>query len=123
MGYNILIVNASAAIRKILQRLLRQAGIPIGVLYEAGDGLQAVQVLQAHRIHLVLSDIPMPNMDGISLLRHMQAHPEWRRVPVVMITTEASQTRVLEAVSVGASGYIKKPFTADEIQEKLLPLL
>lgn len=123
MGFNILIVNASGAIRKILQRLLRQAKIPISALLEAGDGLEALQILEAHRVDLVLSDIQMPHLDGISLLRQMQAHPTWGRIPVVMITTEASQARVLEAVSVGAAGYIKKPFTADEIQEKLMPLL
>jgi two-component system chemotaxis response regulator CheY len=122
MALDVLIVDDSAAIRKILQRVLLQAEVPIGDLLEAGDGLEAIEVLKTRKVGLILSDINMPNMDGLQLLSQLKAHPEWKNVPIVMITTEGSHNKVLEAVSLGAAGYVKKPFTADQIKEKLLAL-
>lgn len=123
MASNVLIVDDSAAIRKILARVLQQTEVVTGSIYEAGDGLQALEVLRQNAVALVLSDINMPNMDGIEFLKEMRANGEWARVPVVMITTEGSQAKVLEAVQAGASGYVRKPFTADQIKEKLASLL
>ena len=123
MPPNVLIVDDSAAIRKILQRVLRQAEIPLGDLLEAGDGLQALEVLRSAAVDLVLSDINMPNMDGLQLLAQIRACGQWPNLRVLMITTEGNQARVLEAVGLGAAGYVKKPFTADQIKEKLLALL
>lgn len=122
MALDVLIVDDSAAIRKILQRVLRQADVPVGDLLEAGDGLEAIEVLKTRQVGLILSDINMPNMDGLQLLSELKAHPEWKRVPIVMITTEGSHDKVLEAVNLGAAGYVKKPFTADQIKEKFLAL-
>ena len=122
MPANILIVDDSAAIRKILQRVLRQSEIPLGQIFEAGDGIQALEAMKANPVDLVLSDINMPNMDGLQLLGQIKANPQWQSVQVVMITTEGSQSRVMEAVGLGAAGYVRKPFTADQIKEKLLTL-
>jgi len=122
MPPNILIVDDSAAIRKILQRVLKQSELPLGNLYEAGDGAQALDTLRANSVDLVLSDINMPNMDGLQLLAQIKANPQWQGIRVVMITTEGSQARVMEAVELGAAGYLRKPFTADQIKEKLLSL-
>ncbi len=122
MPANILIVDDSAAIRKILQRVLRQAELPLGQIYEAGDGIQALEIMQANNVSLVLSDINMPNMDGLQLLAQIKANPQWQSVQVVMITTEGNQARVMEAVGLGAAGYVRKPFTSDQIKEKLLTL-
>jgi len=122
MPPNILIVDDSAAIRKILQRVLKQAAVPIGNSYEAGDGRQALEVLQQNTVNLVLSDINMPNMDGLQLLAQIKSHAQWKSIPVIMITTEGNQARVMEAVGLGAAGYVRKPFTADQIKEKLLGL-
>jgi len=123
MPLDILIVDDSAAIRKILQRVLRQAEIPLGNVLEAADGAEAIEALKAQKVGLILSDINMPNMDGLQLLGQVKANPEWSGVPVVMITTEGSQARVMEAVQLGAAGYVRKPFTADQIKEKLLSFL
>lgn len=123
MALDILIVDDSAAIRKILQRVLRQADIPIGNVYEAGDGQLALDALASQPVGLILSDINMPNMDGLQLLSHIKAKAEWRNVPVVMITTEGGEAKVREAVQLGAAGYVRKPFTADQIKEKLMGLL
>ena len=121
---DVLIVDDSAAIRKILQRVLRQAEVPIGEVFEAGDGIEALAVLKIKTtIGLILSDINMPNMDGLQFLTRVRALPEWQHVPIVMITTEGSQNKVMEAVQLGASGYVRKPFTAEQIKEKLTGLI
>lgn len=119
MALNLLIVDDSPAIRKILQRVLQQADVPIGKIFEAGDGLQALQVLEAETINLILTDVNMPNMDGIQLLGRVKSNPEWKDVPVVLITTEGGQTKVMEALHLGAAGYVRKPFSADQIRDKL----
>jgi len=123
MPLDVLVVDDSAAIRKILQRVLAQTELPLGTILEAGDGLEAIERLKANNIGLVLSDINMPNMDGIELLRKMRQNPQWKSIPVVMITTEGSQQKVMEAVDLGAAGYVRKPFTADQIKEKLAGLV
>jgi two-component system, chemotaxis family, chemotaxis protein CheY len=120
---DVLIVDDSAAIRKILQRVLRQAEIPVGTVYEAADGVEALEILRAQKVGLVLSDINMPNMDGLEFLTKVRAEPAWEKLPVVMVSTEGTHAKVLEAVERGASGYVRKPFTADQIKEKLVGLL
>src|SRR5215469_12581743 len=123
MESDVLVVDDSAAIRKILQRVLRQTGMAINTIHEAGDGEEALQLLRAHKVDLVLSDINMPKMDGLELLAALKKSPDWMNVPVVMITTEGGETKVAEAVRLGANGYVRKPFTADQIKEKLAGIL
>ena len=120
---DVLIVDDSAAIRKILQRVLRQTEIPIGTVYEAGDGVEALETMRRQTIGLVLSDINMPNMDGLEFLTKMRAEQVWNGIPVLMVSTEGTQAKVLEAVERGASGYVRKPFTAEQIKEKLVGLI
>ncbi|HXK04378.1 MAG TPA: response regulator [Verrucomicrobiae bacterium] len=123
MESDVLVVDDSAAIRKILQRVLRQTGMAIRTIHEAGDGQEALALLANKRVDLVLTDINMPNMDGLQLLKSLKSAEEWRNVPVVMITTEGGETKVAEAVRLGAAGYVRKPFTADQIKEKLAGIL
>jgi len=120
---DLLIVDDSAAIRKILQRVLQQTELPLGAVYEASDGKQALEILRHHHVSLVLSDINMPNMDGIELLRAVRSSAEWRELPVVMITTEGSPAKVAEAVELHASSYVRKPFTAEQLRDKLSALV
>jgi two-component system chemotaxis response regulator CheY len=123
MDSDILVVDDSAAIRKILTRVLRQTGMAIQTIHEAGDGQDALAVMAQHRVDLVLSDINMPKMDGLQLLASLKSSPQWHSIPVVMITTEGGETKVAEAVRLGAAGYVRKPFTADQIKEKLVGIL
>jgi two-component system, chemotaxis family, chemotaxis protein CheY len=116
---DILIVDDSAAIRKILRRVLQQADVPVGQVIEAGDGMEALESMKKQKVHLILSDINMPNLDGLQLLSRLKANPEWKDIPVVMITTEGSQGKVMEALQLGAAGYVRKPFTAEQIKDKL----
>lgn len=123
MPLDVLIVDDSAAIRKILQRVLRQADVEVGRVYEAGDGLEALETLKKHKVHLVLADVNMPNMNGLQLLAQIKANAEWASLPVIMVTTEGSQSKVMEAAQLGAAGYIRKPFSAEQIKDKLANLL
>ncbi len=119
MNADLLIVDDSVAIRKILQRALRQAQLPIGKVYEAGDGREALDVLRNHAVRLVMTDINMPNMNGLELLAEIRGSENLKELPVILITTESGHGTVEEAVQMGASAYIRKPFTPDQIQVKL----
>lgn len=123
MESDVLVVDDSAAIRKILQRVLRQTGMAIRTIHEAGDGEEALALLKTQRVQLVLTDINMPRMDGLQLLAAIKGEAVWRDLPVVMITTEGGEAKVAEAVRLGARGYVRKPFTADQIKEKLTDIL
>jgi two-component system chemotaxis response regulator CheY len=123
MALDVLIVDDSAAIRKILHRVLVQAEVPLGKVHEASDGNEALEKLKTEKVGLILSDINMPNMDGIEFLTRIKADEAYKRVPVLMVTTEGSQAKVMQALELGAAGYVKKPFTADQIKEKLTGLI
>jgi two-component system chemotaxis response regulator CheY len=123
MAFDVMIVDDSAAIRKILRRVLQQAEVPVGQVHEANDGVEALELLKTNAVNLMLCDINMPNMDGIELLGKVKATESLRSIPVVMITTEGSQARVMQALELGAAGYVKKPFTADQIKEKMTGII
>ena len=90
---NVLIVDDSAAIRKILVRVLSQTDLPIKNLHEANDGAEALKILEENEVSLVLSDINMPNVDGIELLTKIRATPKWKQLSVVMITTKVARQK------------------------------
>jgi two-component system chemotaxis response regulator CheY len=119
MILDVLIVDDSAAIRKILQRVLRQAELPLGQIYEAGDGLEALKTLDTQRVDLVLADINMPNMDGLQLLDRIKTSEKWKHLHVVMVTTEGSESKVMAAAKLGAVGYVRKPFSAEQFRQTL----
>lgn len=118
-----LIVDDSSVMRKIVERALRQAGLELDPLLEAANGVEALDLLKAEKVDLVLSDINMPSMDGLEFLRRLRAEGLAAGVPVVMITTESSEEHVRQAIQAGAQGYIRKPFTAEQVKERVLPLV
>jgi two-component system chemotaxis response regulator CheY len=109
--------------RKIVERSLRQAGLDLCKVLEAGNGAEALGILDNNPVDLILSDINMPVMDGLEFVRQLQTVEKLRGVPVVMITTEGSESNVVQALSLGAKGYIRKPFTPDQVKEHVLPVL
>jgi two-component system chemotaxis response regulator CheY len=118
-----LIVDDSSVMRKIVERSLRQAGLDTLLVLEAGTGLEGLEALRAERVDLILTDINMPSMDGLEFVRQIKAQNLAPGVPVIMITTESSEEHVKEAIHAGARGYIRKPFTAEQVKERVLPLL
>jgi two-component system, chemotaxis family, chemotaxis protein CheY len=114
---NVLIVDDSSTMRKIISRSLRQAGLQVDDIYEAGDGIEGLSVMEGKSIQLILSDINMPNMDGLEFIKNVRA--KGVTVPIVMITTEGGEDILKEALTNGASDSIKKPFTPEQLNEKL----
>ncbi|HEX4426452.1 MAG TPA: response regulator [Terriglobales bacterium] len=122
-GITALIVDDSSVMRKIVERSLRQAGINLTHVFEAGNGAEALSLLAATQVDLILCDINMPVMDGLEFIKNLPGVENARGVPVVMITTEGSEAHVVQALSYGARGYIRKPFTTDQVKEHVIPVL
>jgi len=118
---NVLIVDDSSTMRKIISRSLRQAGLEVDEVFEAADGFEGLSALANNQVNLILSDINMPNMDGLEFIRQVRANGN--KVPIVMITTEGGEDLLREAVNSGASDSIKKPFTPEQLNDKLGGLL
>ena len=118
-----LIIDDSSVMRKIVERSLRQAGLDLGKVVEAANGAEGLVALQENAVDLILCDINMPVMDGLEFVRQVAAVENAKGVPIVMITTEGSESHVVAALSAGARGYIRKPFTPDQVKEHVLSLL
>jgi len=118
-----LIIDDSSVMRKIVERSLRQAGIDLSEVVEAGNGADALSVLKEKRVDLILCDINMPVMDGLEFVKQLSGVENAKDVPVIMITTEGSESHVVQALSNGARGYIRKPFTADQVREHVVSIL
>ena len=119
----VLIVDDSSVMRKIVGRSLRQAGLDVLQVLEASNGSEALSLARENPLDLILSDINMPLMDGLEFVRQLRGIESAQQTPVVMITTEAGEAHVVQALSAGASGYIRKPFTPEQIKERVIPLL
>ncbi|HVA63543.1 MAG TPA: response regulator [Terriglobales bacterium] len=122
MSKTILIVDGSPVMRRVVERSLRLAGLEAQQVYEAGDGNEALSLAQQHLPDLILTDLNLAGMDGLQLLRQLREAEPTREVPVVIITSQAGETHVLEALELGARGYIRKPFTADQVRDYIAPL-
>lgn len=122
-GIRALIVDDSSVMRKIVERCLRQAGVEIQEVYNASNGIEGLALIKENQVDLVLTDINMPVMDGLEFVRQMQGLEKAKNTPIVMITTEGGEKQVLEALSLGAKGYIRKPFTPEQVKEQVIPIL
>jgi two-component system chemotaxis response regulator CheY len=123
MAIRALIVDDSSVMRKIVERCLRQAGMDLGQVLEASNGAEALALVTENTFDLILSDINMPVMDGLEFIKHLKEVESAKNIPIVMITTEGGEKSVLEALSLGAKGYIRKPFTPDQVKEHVIPVL
>jgi len=123
MAYNVLIVDDSKPMRAVIKKVIRASGFDVGEFFEAGNGKEALSVLDANWLDLVVSDYNMPEMDGLALLKAIKSDENTRSIPVVMVTTEGSARRVEAFMAEGAAAYVKKPFTPEEIRGKLNAIL
>ena len=121
MGYDpnmrVLVVDDFSTMRRIIKNILRQLGFTNVV--EADDGTTAWDVLNKDKIEFIISDWNMPQMTGIELLRKVRASEEFSDLPFLMVTAEAQQENIIEAVQAKVSNYIVKPFTADVMKQKI----
>jgi two-component system, chemotaxis family, chemotaxis protein CheY len=108
----IMTIDDSASMRQMVTFTLETAGFEV---VQAVDGRDALAKLQGRDIHLFLADLNMPNMDGIELTRQLRAMPEYKFVPIVVLTTESQADRKQQAKTAGATGWIVKPFEPDKL--------
>jgi two-component system chemotaxis response regulator CheY len=113
----ILVVDDMATARKIIKNILGQLGY--WNVEEAGDGRQALDRLRHQSFDLVISDWGMPKMTGVDLVQSMRQDPGLRATPFLMVTPEAEQAKVLEAIKAGVNGYIVSPVTIETLKEKI----
>jgi two-component system, chemotaxis family, chemotaxis protein CheY len=122
MAKTIMIVDDSASMRQVIGIALRDAGYD---LIEAADGKDALSKLDGSKIHLIVSDINMPNMDGISFVKEVKQHPKYKFTPIIMLTTEVNQAKKDAAKEAGAKAWVNKPFQTktllDAISKLILP--
>ena len=123
MAFNILVVDDSLPMRQVIKKTIKASGFALAEYSEAGDGKIALEVLKEHWVDVVVTDYNMPNMNGLELIEAMKKDEMMNTIPILVITTEGSRTRIEEFISTGASGYIKKPFTPEQIKMKLHEIL
>lgn len=121
MSYNpdmrVLVVDDFSTMRRIVKNILRQIGFTN--IVEADDGTTAWDVLNKDKVDFIVSDWNMPQMAGIDLLRKVRASEEFAKIPFLMVTAEAQQENIIEAVQAKVSNYIVKPFTAEIMKQKI----
>ena len=123
MSSNVLIVDDSGIMRQMIKRTMRMAGLDIDEMYEASNGIEAFAQLATHQIAAVILDINMPVMNGIQFLNRMHDDPRLCDVPVVIASTEGSETRIEHLIENGARGYLRKPFQPEQLRDVLEPIL
>lgn len=123
MAFNILVADDSETMRAVVKKTVEMSGVPIGEFHEAANGKEALAILENNWIDVILSDINMPEMGGMELLRTVSASEDYKRIPLIFITTESSEARMEEAKSLGVAGYIKKPFVPETIKAILYEVL
>lgn len=123
MAFNILIADDSETMRAVVKKAVSMAGVPVGEFHEAANGKEALAVLAKQWIDVILSDINMPEMGGMELLKEINASEDYRRIPLIFVTTESSDARMDEAKKLGVAGYIKKPFVPETIKKILYEVL
>ena len=123
MAYNILIVDDSLPMRAVIKKSIKLSGFNAGQLLYASNGKEALDILRDNWCDLVITDYNMPSMNGMELIMEMKKDETMSSIPVVVVTTEGSSRRVEEFMEAGAVGYIKKPFTPEEIRQQLNDIL
>jgi two-component system chemotaxis response regulator CheY len=112
MAKTIMIVDDSASVRQVVGIALKRAGYDV---IEAGDGQQALARLTGQKINLIISDVNMPNMDGISFVRAAKQLPAYRFTPIVMLTTEVNESKKQAGKEAGAKAWMVKPFQPEQM--------
>jgi two-component system chemotaxis response regulator CheY len=120
MAKTIMIVDDSASVRQVVGIALKGAGYDV---LEASDGKDALAKLTGQKIHLIISDVNMPNMDGITLVKELKKHPNYKFTPVMMLTTESQDSKKAEGQAAGAKAWIVKPFQPPQMLDAVSRLV
>jgi len=120
MGKIVMIVDDSASIRQVVNLTLRKVGYDV---IEAVDGEDALRKLASVKVNLLICDVNMPNMDGITLVRSLKEMPNYKYVPVIMLTTESQESKKQEGRAAGARAWVVKPFKPEQMLEAVSKLI
>ncbi len=116
MSLNILVVDDSAVVRTMIVKTLRMAGVPIGEVHQAANGAEGLDAIDNNWIDLVFADLNMPVMNGEEMIEKIRANPDWQDLPIIVVSTEGSQTRIERLQQRGAK-FIHKPFAPETVRE------
>lgn len=116
MAFNILIVDDSQIVRSVIAKSLDLANVAVRTLHQAANGLEGLKILLAHPVDLVFADINMPVMGGVEMVERMSRDDRLWSIPIVIVSTEGSATRIDELKSKGARAYLRKPFKPESIR-------
>ena len=119
MPFSVMIVDDSPVMRGFIRRVLTLSGFEVGEYLEASNGEEALARLEGHSVDVILTDINMPKMNGEELLRRLETDARLRSVPTLVISTDATKARILKMLSLGAEGYMTKPFSPEALREEL----
>jgi two-component system chemotaxis response regulator CheY len=123
MSYNILIVDDSSIVRKVFRKTLALSGVPTGEVLEAENGLKGLESIESNWVDLVFLDINMPVMNGVEFIKNLRSNPEHAEIPVVIVSTEGSQTRIQELNEYGVKAYLRKPITPEQLSDTIQSIL
>lgn len=123
MAANVLVVDDSGTMRSMIKRTLAISGLAIGEVYEAANGIQALAQMATHEIAVVLLDINMPVMNGVQLVGRIRDDQRLRHIPVIIASTEGSETRIQQLIDAGARGFVRKPFRPEQLRDALAPFV
>lgn len=122
MGINILIVDDSSVMRSMISKTIQLSGVNLSEIHQAANGKEGLEGLDQHWIDLVIADINMPVMNGEEMIDRILAHPEHKKLPIIVISTEGSQTRIERLEQKGAV-FIQKPFSPEKVRDVLKKML
>jgi len=119
VAFRVLIVDDSPVMRALIRRVIVLSGLEGAAFLEASDGREALDVLRAQSVDVVLTDINMPSMDGEQLVRCLHADAALKSVPIIVVSTDGTESRMRQMLSLGARGYVKKPFMPETLRQEL----
>ena len=123
MAFNVLIVDDSSSMRSVIKKTLEMSGFDVGRFLEAGNGREALAVLEKEWADIILTDLHMPEMDGLAFLKTLQREELLSSTPVIVVTTEGREERINELLGIGAKACIRKPFRPEQIKQTLMEVL
>jgi two-component system chemotaxis response regulator CheY len=123
MAFHFMVVDDSPAMREFIVRVIELSGLDVGTCMEASNGREALDLLRVNWADIVLADINMPVMNGEQFVSSMHEDEMLRTIPVLVISTDGTDRRVQRMMSLGAKGYVRKPFSPETLRRSMEPLL
>jgi len=123
MSYDILIVDDSPSMRKVVKKIIEMSGFPVKEFYEANNGLEGLKCCRQEQVDLIVTDLNMPGMDGLTFIEHLHQDKDLQQIPVVIVSTEGRSEIVHEAKDLGVVEFINKPFQAETIAKTMYRML